>query len=198
VFIGQYARAFVGALDRITVSLGKTLWVEKTPDHLHHMRLITDLVPGARFLHVIRAGTDVVASLYDVTHRYPEVWGRPLSLEECARRWVDDVRLSLECRGHADHLLVRYERVVDEPRRELERIFGFMGVGFDPTVLTEYRRAAGRMVLPGETWKASAAEAIRRTAGRKFRILFTDEEQQCVARLVSAVRIDDFEELRWP
>ena len=78
---------FAVQLDRWTAEQNKSLWIEKTPMHLDHMHQISRYLPDARFIHIIRDGHAVVASLYDVTRKHPEIWGGPRSLEESIAQW---------------------------------------------------------------------------------------------------------------
>ena len=71
----QFSRALVEVLDTLTLSQGKEVWIEKTPGHLRFVDQIEKLVSGAKFVHMVRNGEDVVASLYDIGKRYPELWG---------------------------------------------------------------------------------------------------------------------------
>jgi hypothetical protein len=60
----QYARAFTTVLDTVAREQHKQAWLEKTPRHLEYIDDISALVSNAKFIHLIRNGADVVASLY--------------------------------------------------------------------------------------------------------------------------------------
>ena len=62
--IPQYADAFVSVLDLLTQKQAKTCWIEKTPSHVQRINCIEKLVSAAKFVHIVRDGEDVVASLY--------------------------------------------------------------------------------------------------------------------------------------
>ena len=74
-----FITTFVGILDRLASFQGKTGWLEKTPGHLYYIDDFARACPDARFIHLVRNGADVVASLYEVTQHYPEVWGSRVS-----------------------------------------------------------------------------------------------------------------------
>jgi hypothetical protein len=180
----QYVSFFLGLLDSLALGERKAIWIEKTPSHLWHLDEIERLVPGAKFIHIVRDGTDVVASLYDVTHRYPEVWGGARSIDACIDRWLKDVAISRRYEGRENHLAVSYERLVDSPREVLEEICSFLGIEYANAMLRDHRLTAERVVLESEPWKSNAFRTVRRRPGRKFEELFEEEEQRYIlARL---------------
>jgi len=102
-----YCEAYVAVLDRLTEDQGKTVWIEKTPRHLWYLSYIKRYVPDARFIHILRKGAEVVASLYQVTQEHPKAWSGRRSVDQCIDRWIKDVRISLANRHDPDHKLLR-------------------------------------------------------------------------------------------
>jgi len=179
--------ALVEVLDALTLAQGGTVWVEKTPGHLHYIDLIKAHIPDARIIHLVRNGEDVVASLYEVSTKHPEVWGTPATLEECIARWTGDLKLTQRYIHKPQHTLVRYEQLLDRPRSVLTSLCKFIGVEFDPGMLSEHSSVVQRLVIEGETWKDSArADGLHRPVVRKFDQIF-DQEQQAYIRARMAV-----------
>ncbi len=177
-------QGLVRVLDRLAEDAGATAWVEKTPAHLHHVDLLMRHVPEARFVHVLRNGPDVVASLHDVTHRHPEAWGGARSLERCMTRWLQDVERSLTHRDDPRHLLVRYEEVTEDPETGLERILTHLDLPPEPQGLGDRREGAEALVEAGETWKSGVLEAVTNRNGHRFHTALTEAERDRVmARL---------------
>lgn len=175
--VRAYLLRLAEELDRATFADGKTVWLEKTPRHLYYTSDIARALPDAKFIHLLRNGHNVVASLYEVTHAYPAVWGGARSVDSCIERWVKDTELSLSYEGNPNHLLVRYETLTENPEACLRRIFDFIGLPFSSAVHRDYRGAAQRVTAPGEVWKRSAQRSIEPTSHRKFIQLFTPEKQ---------------------
>jgi len=174
--------AFVKVLDALTLARGGTIWVEKTPGHLHYIDLIETHIPDARFIHLVRKGEDVVASLYKVSTEHPEVWGAPATLESCIARWIEDLELTRRHIHKPHHTLVRYEQLLDRPQSVLTKLCQLIGVEFDPGMLSEHSSVVQELMLESETWKDSAkAEGLHRPVVRKFDQLF-DQEQQAYIR----------------
>jgi hypothetical protein len=189
LFMSQYAAAFISILNTLTTREGNALWVEKTPRHLHCIEYIEQFVRNAKFIHILRNGEDVVASLYEVTHQYPEAWGGPRSIEKCITRWCDDARISLSYQDRPDHLLVRYEALMAKPQSALERICSFIDLTFDQAMLESYSQEAKSIILKQETWKLGVSEDILRGSSQKFDRLFTEEQKQHIRDRVSRIDI---------
>lgn len=174
--LATYARALVNILDSLALENKKDVWVEKTPRHLHYIRDIKRFIPGAKFIHIIRDGRDVVASLYEVTHKYPELWGGKRTVEKCIARWNSDVKLSLILKDSPGHFLTRYEDLLENPEGLLHSVCEFIGVEYTPTMLN-YRDTTGDLILASEPWKQEAREAIRDARCAKFCALFSPKVQ---------------------
>jgi hypothetical protein len=95
--------------------------VERTPLHAEHAELIAELYPDARFIHIIRDGRDVAASLLE------QRWG-PATIEEAAQEWSRGVRSGRALAGHAGYHEVRYERLLADPGGELRDVFDTLGL----------------------------------------------------------------------
>jgi LPS sulfotransferase NodH len=119
--------------------LGKHAWGDKWPGNVLRMREIAGLLPEARFVHIIRDGRDVAASLR-------EMWFRPGdTYEECILLWSGRIRAAREQAGSGlPYLEVRYEALVREPRETLARICGFIEIAFDEAMLGYHGNARAR------------------------------------------------------
>ena len=71
----------------LTLSNGKNVLVEKRPGHILRISTISRYVSRSKFVHIVRGGRSVVASLYAVSRRFPDSWGGRWSVEECISMW---------------------------------------------------------------------------------------------------------------
>ncbi|MHC5109434.1 MAG: sulfotransferase family protein [Planctomycetota bacterium] len=111
-----------------------TLLVEKTPDHACWMERIVEVLPDARFIHVIRDSRAVCASLL-AAGRAP--WGQgwaPTRLQDAVDTWTRHVKAA-ERSGRQlasdRYLRVHYEDVHAHPLRELDHVWTFAGITVD-------------------------------------------------------------------
>ncbi|MER8378932.1 sulfotransferase [Mesorhizobium sp. M1399] len=137
-------------LKRAARGAGKTLLLEKTPRHIRRVGRIRRLVPGARFVMPVRDGRDVVASL-------AKRLGDPT---EALDRWIGDNALVLAEQGQPDVLIYRYEDLVEDPAKIVERICGFLNLPFSPDLL-DYHRKPQQWFKPAEVEVEKQHTALR-------------------------------------
>ncbi|MDY6802768.1 MAG: sulfotransferase [Cyanobacteriota bacterium] len=193
LFMNQYASAFVKVLDRLTEEQDKSLWIEKTPGHLRQIELIEKLVKEAKFLHIVRNGADSVASLYQVSQKHSQ-WGGAKDIDECIRRWREDVEITLNYLPKANHALVRYEELVANTKEAIADVCQFLNVPFEAVMLQEYGNAAQKVVRKDESWKASVGEPIQNANGRKFNQLFDEKQREYILEQISKIDIEKLSE----
>ncbi len=68
----EFFRSFVDSQKRVS---GKDMWIDTTPVNLFRARELSEFLPGVRFIHMVRDGRDVIASVVR------EHWG-PKTYEE--------------------------------------------------------------------------------------------------------------------
>ena len=112
-------------------SEGKSLYGDKTPDHVLQIPELAELFPEARFIHLIRDGRDVALANLDVP------WG-PTTIPAAARYWQQRVstgRQAGDALGPKRYLEVRYEELVADPSSVLHEVTEFLGLAFDSAML---------------------------------------------------------------
>ena len=188
----QFSRAFIAVLDAVASQQRKQVWLEKTPRHLHYIEDIRALVSGSRFIHLIRNGEDVVASLCEVARRHPDIWqSQWTDAAYCVERWAQSIELSRRYVGEPHHAIVRYEHLVESPAEVSRGLCEFIGIPFEAQMLERYADRAASLVLPFETWKQSVTQAIERGRKRKFDELFNEDERRHVSARVAQVDLTE-------
>jgi hypothetical protein len=120
---------------------GKSVYGDKTPVFVSHVRTLAGLFPEAVFVHLLRDGRDVALSIVDVA------WG-PDSLDQAALYWRQQVRRGLRAArslGPARYHAVRYEDLLEAPAAELEKLCGFLGLDYAEQMLS-YASSADRLL----------------------------------------------------
>jgi hypothetical protein len=140
---------------------------------------IERMVPGAKFINILRSGKDNIASLYDMSTKQPEhpLWMKFSDLDFCLDTWNHCVRLTRSYMSQKNHLLVRYEQLVAEPEKVTQEICQYLGVSFETAMLESRKEAAGSLITGVETWKKDVLSKIDRKRDYKFDQLFNEEQK---------------------
>lgn len=107
----------------------KYLWGDKSPNYVKHIKILKELFPDSKFIHIIRDVRDQCLSSM-------KAWGMDPYLS--AQCWVNDIR---KCRNDAEFLFgndyheVKYEYLLDNPEEELTKICNFLGIKYESTMV---------------------------------------------------------------
>jgi hypothetical protein len=105
------------------------IWGDKSPSYIDDLPLLKALYPAAKFVHIVRDVRDYCLSIR-------KAWGKDML--RAAQRWTDDVRRARADGAAlgADYLELRYEDLLADTERELRRVCAFLGIEFQPDMLT--------------------------------------------------------------
>ena len=106
-------------------------WVDHSPTNIKHAKTLLGLFPDSRFIHIIRDGRAVAASIM------PLDWG-PNTIDKTACSWKSRVSryLSLESSLNNDQVLrVRYEDLIQAPETALRDICSFLDIAYQPQMI---------------------------------------------------------------
>ena len=154
------------------VGAGPGVWGDKSPGYIARLPLLDTLFPQCRVIHIVRDCRDYALSI-------EKAWGKdPL---RAAQRWNDrvrDARAFGQGLGPARYHELRYEDLLADPEAALRPVCGFLGLDFDPAMLTLQRptenlgdtRGEARIVSANtEKWRAmepALREHIEALAGQ--------------------------------
>ena len=119
---------------------GKPRWGDKTPLYCKRLDTIRQVLPEARFIHIIRDGRDAALSLR-------RLWFSPgWEIETQAAYWRDCIVSARRAGiGHADYIEVRYEDLILNTRETLERVCAHANITYEDAMLSYYKRAPERL-----------------------------------------------------
>jgi hypothetical protein len=150
-----------------------TRWLEKTPGNVFGYAQARGAFPDARFIHTMRDGRDVVASLTARGH----------SAFRAATRWYCGTLAGLALGDHPDVIHVSYEALVRDPSHQMEAVLSRLGESYDAAVLETDQNASP--LIP--SWRNAEYGAVTdRSIGR---LLHTEVE--AVTAVLSAIRLSD-------
>jgi len=148
------------------------MWVDHTPDNFNYQPMLKTLFPEARFIHIVRDGRAICASIKDLD------WG-PNNAYTASRHWANRLQqaLTIESAEGDNCYRVHYEDLVTNPRAVMIELCNFIDIPFDESILAgggltlpEFTRSQHRLVgqapqpNKAEQWK----EKLSRQALREF------------------------------
>ena len=149
------------------------IWGDKSPGYLAHLPLLKEAFPAARFVHIIRDARDYCMSM-------KQAFGK--STTRAAQRWQDRIALvrAQSAAFDGDYIEVRYEDLVGQPEPHLRRLCDFLGLPFEPGMLTLSRATENIGSAKGE-------RRIEATNTEKWRTQMPDRQRVLVERLAGEV-----------
>jgi hypothetical protein len=134
-------RAYTDAIyGRMLGASGRRLLLDKTPAYALILDFVARLYPNARFVvltrHPLAVWSSYVDSFFDGDHEAAHKHNPLLERYVPAiARFVREARVPIHT--------VRYEQLVVDPTRELERLCGFLGLPFEPGIVNYGEREEG-------------------------------------------------------
>ena len=175
--IRTYADLVRAIFEVYAQSRGKPRWGDKTPDYGSDMDVLWRLFPGCKIIHIVRDGRDVAVSNRGIS------WGvRSLPRVAQLWRWETMVTRKLGRMIGTHYMELRFEDLVTNPARELQRICAHLGEEFDEAMLRYHESAAKEMPAESMQWHRSSVSAPkidkiglwRRELSTADRIIFED------------------------
>jgi len=108
-----------------------SVWIDHTPNNLQHAKTLLDFFPEAKFIHIVRDGRAVAASVI------PLDWG-PNTIMYAAHWWVERVAFGLAAEsflGPQHVIRVRYEDILRKPEDSLRWLCNLLDIEYNPEML---------------------------------------------------------------
>jgi hypothetical protein len=181
--VGAAVDTFLATADAVTAAAGARAWVEKTPANLYAIDLVEALVPGARFVHILRDGADVVTSLC----ANAAGWGSSYSVDQALDLWSECVAISEAHRGRPGHHLVGYADLAQHPEATLRAVCDAVGLDYDPAMVAGRAEAARSLIKDFEHWKRPNTGPLEYAPRARFAQAFDAATRARIEQRVAAV-----------
>jgi glycosyltransferase involved in cell wall biosynthesis len=156
-------------------------WGDKTPlNSLYRSTLdgLIELFPDAQFLHIYRDPPDVIYSHLS--------GGFMRTVEEASQRWLTVMRnvRGFAARHPAACHALRYEDLVGRPEPTVRGVCAFLGIEFEPAMLSSERVARELGDVPAWFWHANVNRPIDPRQAGKGRALFSPAQRAAMRAII--------------
>jgi len=160
---------------------GKQRWGDKTPHYVHHVDHLLRLWPRARVVVLVRDGRDVALSLRRMPFGPNNAWA-------AAQWWARGVRAGARAqREHPDSVLtVHYEALAERPQEQVQRLCGFLGLGYDEDMLA-LDHVDPTLIVPDQAaWFPTLFDGINTSAVGRWQREMSRRDRRIFAALAGA------------
>ena len=146
IVLDEIRRIVFELMDSYARAKNAQMWCEKTPNNVDHLRVLARVFPEAKYICLHRNCMDVVYSLIEANSYgwYPDlihyVHRNPANIiSVMIESWIDKTNqmLKFELANPANCFRLKYESLVLDPPNTLKPLFEFLGLEWDPSVLSE-------------------------------------------------------------
>lgn len=155
------------------------MWGDQSPIHSVFLPWLEQTLPNARFLHLLRDGRDLVASMVEMG----------LGLSYSIERWQVSVQrvLAAQKRIPAQNFLeLRYEKIVQEPGHVLQDVCRFVNIDYEPRML-EYWKGNTKNEHTYYLRRRNLARPIFTNSVGRWRERLSEEQQILVVGQIGAL-----------
>jgi hypothetical protein len=171
------ALAYASAAEQLATA---ARWVEKTPTNEQFAERLQCEFPDAVIIHVVRHPFAVFASRKQQERR---ALGRFRHADRALSQLAISYRVALENQSSPQYCVVRYEDLIGEPARVVERLAKTLEIDFAPVLLQP--TVAGAPSSPNSSFGARAAsgEIVSAPGGDESDVLTALDRRRLSARL---------------
>jgi hypothetical protein len=146
-------------------------WGDKTPGYVTEISRIFQVFPEAKFIHIIRDGRDVCASLKRTGWRGDSTW----AIADYWRKYVKEGQEQGADLPPGQYIEISYENLVKFTEKNLQQICAFLGEPFERNMLKFYEKSEQHLpsrarVNNAKTYRAPRLDDIQRWRSKLTRM----------------------------
>ena len=166
---------------------------DKNNFHVKHLENLRRIYPDARFVHLVRDGRDVACSYREVmTMRFMSPYAPKLEtrIDKIAQEWLENTRRVLMFSkqiGKSRTITVRYEDLVSDSARVVDKLCNWLGVEHEDKMLSFYKKNRSSLLEPKATleWKKRTLEPISNVTVGRYKSVLTQAEIESFHKVAS-------------
>lgn len=163
------------------------IFLEKTPMHVLYIAHMIAATPQSRIIHVVRNPLDSIASLLDVSRKYPEQWIGNKDSKTCVEFWKKCALQTINwCKTDSRNDLLTFDNLIENPSTSITRIASKYGSTFTSGWLRDEKATSSGIINNDEPWKSASTSSLYKPKS-KADLTLSKEEQDFVLSETSAL-----------
>nr|WP_321452384.1 sulfotransferase [uncultured Carboxylicivirga sp.] len=146
-----------------------SILLEKTPYHSYVSKEILEIYPKAKFIVIIRNPIDACSSFNKNLVEYSKPFNELSQDWNHTYNYIDKV----SSKYPNNFLLIRYENLINNRTKEIDKISNFLSIKFDNNKLDSFNIEAKKYITNYETWKSTNTDKERPI--KKYKITLFDK-----------------------
>lgn len=140
-------------------------------------------MPEARFVHLVRDGRDVVASIVDRARKHPDRFSGQANPDYAIGLWNEAIRTSAAYLEARHHQVVSYQAFTQDP--EGVRRWLYVAFGLNPTEVYPDgpEGSETKIIKTHERWKSNVIDPIEPKPSKFGQIFTASEREDITSRL---------------
>jgi hypothetical protein len=158
---------------------GAKIWGDQSPLHTFYLPYIKKIFPQAKYIHLLRDGRDVVASLvtrFGNDHLY-----------EAVLRWKTSIKRTNQFQEQispSQYVEVRYENLVREPEPTLRQVSDYIGIEYSPRML-DYWKLPSTIEHKYDSYHKNLEKPVFVSSIGKWQDILTSDQQEYILKHIS-------------
>lgn len=138
------------------------VFLEKTPDHILNMQEILRVLPGAKFIYMIRRPEDTIESMLCASQSWGRDWAPDNILKAIStyRYFAKKGTTDLQNINASQVVKVKYEDLVADTSKELTRILDFLGLDASDRTVSHMINAKSALKKYGDSASKSGNQVV--------------------------------------
>lgn len=152
---------------------------DKNNYYIHHLEELNEIVPNAKYIHIIRDGRDVACSYININKLDQNLIYLPKvssNIIDIANEWNQNIiKIENFIQKH-DSLTIRYEDLIENPTSILEKVCIFLKTEFCISMLKYNQDSNNDEPTSTLHWKRKTLEDVDSSNKQKFLQLLSKDE----------------------
>lgn len=152
---------------------------DKNNYYIHYLDTLEKIYPKTKYIHLIRDGRDVACSYIKMKSLKIDSIYKPnlnSNIKDIAFEWNENITKIDSFLQDKNHLKIRYEDLLESPKKTLQMVCGYIDVSYDKLMLDFYLPDINDEPISTREWKMKTLEPVDINNSNKYIKMLSKED----------------------